>query len=437
MFKHKLNSYLGKILSSNIGRRMASGAFWTFTGTAISKFIVLIAGIFCARFLSSEEYGEFGLVRSTINMFVVLGSAGLGLTATKYISEYLGSNKTKISQVYILTNGFAVFAALALTISIILLSPYLSRVTLNAPHLDVSIKIGALLLFVAIINAAQNGTLAGFEDFKSIAINTLVGGVAESVLMLLGAYFYNVNGAICGYGAGFAILYVCNKISIKKLLRRHDIRITRTSCLNLDYSIIIKFTLPAALSSIICVPVFWIIRTMLVRNSNFSELALYEVSDQWKTIVLFIPTAISRIVLPILSSISSDNNKKKAFWKILKANILVNSSVSILLTVLVCMFGNHIIHFYGSEYNNVYPLIFLSISTIFTSIANVVGQAISSKAKMWVGFFFNALWSLMTITFSVVFLNMGLGATALSLSLLISYFIHSILQLLYLKCIIK
>ena len=28
------------------------------------------------------------MVRSTINMFIVLGSAGLGVTSTKYIAEY-------------------------------------------------------------------------------------------------------------------------------------------------------------------------------------------------------------------------------------------------------------------------------------------------------------------------------------------------------------
>ena len=437
MVNSKLELLFRKMPSSDIGRRMMSGAFWTFTGTAISKVLVLVAGVFCARFLGSEEYGEFGLVRSTINMFVVLGSAGLGLTATKYISEYRNSNKGKISQIYALTNGFATLTAVTLTLTIYFLSPYLSNVTLNAPHLNLPIRIAALLLFVAIINASQNGTLAGFEDFKSIAINTLIGGIFESVLMLLGAYFYGVNGAICGCGAGFAVLYICNRVSIQRLFSQYDIRIVRESYLKLDYSLFIKFTLPAALSSIICVPVYWVIRTMLVRSSDFSELALYEISDQWKTIVLFIPTAISRIVLPILSSISSDNNKKKHFWKILKVNIFLNASVSTLLTFFICLFCNQIMHFYGNGYDNVYPLIFLSISTIFTSIANVVGQSISSRAKMWVGFSFNALWSVLTIVFSIVFLKMGLGATALSLALLSSYFIHSVLQLLYLKHIVK
>ena len=57
-------------------------------------------------------------------------------------------------------------------------------------------------------------------------------------------------------------------------------------------------------------PTYWIIRTMLVRNTSFSELAIYEAADQWKTIILFIPTAVSQIVLPILSSIVNEDQKE-------------------------------------------------------------------------------------------------------------------------------
>ena len=85
---------------------MATGAFWSFTGTALAKFLILVSGVVCARILTQQQYGQLGIVRSTVNMFVVFGSAGLGMTAAKYISEYRHGHTERISSIYQLTNGF-------------------------------------------------------------------------------------------------------------------------------------------------------------------------------------------------------------------------------------------------------------------------------------------------------------------------------------------
>ena len=54
----------------------------------------------------------------------------------------------------------------------------------------------------------------GFENFKAIAINTLLGSVLESVLTILGAYYFGVNGAISLVsGMGFILIFVTNHLS--------------------------------------------------------------------------------------------------------------------------------------------------------------------------------------------------------------------------------
>ena len=86
---------LDKLKTSDIARRMASGAFWSFTGTALGKFLVLLSGIFCARILGQEVFGELGMVRSTIGMFIVLGTSGIGVTATRYMANYRRTDPTQ------------------------------------------------------------------------------------------------------------------------------------------------------------------------------------------------------------------------------------------------------------------------------------------------------------------------------------------------------
>ncbi|MBR1446432.1 MAG: oligosaccharide flippase family protein, partial [Alloprevotella sp.] len=247
-----------RINKSDIGHRMASGASWSFTGTALAKFIVLVAGIACAHVLGKHEYGQFGMVRSTISLFVVFGFAGMGLTATKFISEYKKDHKERIPSIYLLTNGFAILTGLLVAIAILFLAPTIADRTLNAPELVVPLRVGALLLFVTVINGAQQGTLAGFENFKAIALNTLIGSIAESVLMLIGGYYWGVTGAVLGFGSGFIVLYVANNISIRKNFLSYGLERRLSLFDKKDLHLLYKFSLPAMLSSLMVAPGFWI-----------------------------------------------------------------------------------------------------------------------------------------------------------------------------------
>lgn len=426
-----LKNLILRIKNSDVGSRIASGAFWSFTGTAIGKFIVLVAGIICARILGKDAYGQFGMVRSTINMFVVFGSAGLGLTATKYISEYLRPSPERIPSIYILTNGFAFITGIIVTIVVLLLAPFLADKTLHCPELTSSIRIGAFLLFVTVLNGAQNGVLSGFEDFKDIAKNTFIAGIAESVFMLLGAHFGGVFGAVLGYGMGFFALYITNFFAIKSKFRQYNLSSSLHSFCKSDLKILYKFSLPAALASLMVAPTFWIVRTILVRNCGFGELAIYEASEQWRTIMLFVPAAVSQVVLPILSSlVNQDSNR---FLKILNINILLNGGIALAIAAVVSIFSGYIIKWYGQGFDDGFPLIVLAFSTVFTAVANVAGMANTSRGKVWIGFLFNTIWAMLFIIFSVIFIKQGLGATGIALALLISYACHFVYQFLYLK----
>lgn len=426
-----------QLLNTSIGKRMASGTFWSFTGTAAAKVLVLISGILCAHILSKEQYGEFGMVRSTINMFVVFGTAGLGLTATKYISEYryTNVNKDRIYSIYCITNLFAIVTGLLVTLVLLLMSSYLATNTLNSPHLISAIRIGSFLLFVTVINGAQNGVLLGFENFKSRALNTLYGSIAESAFMLLGAYFWGVLGAITGFGLGFLLLFFCNYFSIRNNLKSIGIESRKIKIEKSDYKLLYSFSLPAALASIMIGPVYWIIRSILVQNDGFSELAIYEAADYWKALITYIPGAISHIILPILSSLS--NNTETQYWKVFKLNLSVNVGITTVIALLVIIGSPWIMNSYGPEYEGKnFALILLAASTIFSSASSTVGLAITSRAKMWVGLLFNVIWAVLLVGLSYYFIQIGLGATGISLALLIAYIIHTIYQLIYLKIII-
>lgn len=111
-YKEKISS----ILSSDINKKIFNHGIWILLGNVISKFVLLIATIIMARYLGKDEYGQFGIIKSTILMFTMFAGLELGMTATKYISQYRVSNKEKVERIVGLSNVFAITLSILVTL---------------------------------------------------------------------------------------------------------------------------------------------------------------------------------------------------------------------------------------------------------------------------------------------------------------------------------
>lgn len=423
-----------KFKGSPLTKRIASGAFWSILGTASAKAIVLVAGIICANILGKTSYGELGIVRSTISLFIVFGTAGLGVTATRFIAKYKKEDTQKVESVIGITVLFSLIMAAIITSLVFLFAEKIATNTLNNVELKRSIQFGSIILFATILNGVYNGINTGFENFKNIAINTLCSSIIEAVLIIIGAYYWGVNGAVIGYGIGIFSLMLFNFIAACKALAQINGELSFLKIKKNDFSILYKFTIPAALSSFLVAPAYWVVRALLVRFKDYGELGIFEAAEQWRIIILFIPSALSYIILPILSSYT-DNEKD--YKKAMNINILLNVSVAFILAIIISACSNIIMNTYGSDFNNNIPLILLAFSTVFSSFASVVGSAIVSQGKMWTGLVFNAIWGCLFIGFTYLSLRLGYGAAGVASSLLLSYLFHSISQSIYLYCTMK
>ena len=424
---------LDKLKSSDIARRMANGAFWSFTGTALGKFLVLLSGIFCARILGQEVFGELGMVRSTIGMFIVLGTSGIGVTATRYIANYRRTDPEHAASICLLSNKFAWWAGLLVGVLMLLLSGVLATEALHSSALTTAVQLGAVMLFVSILNGAPNGILVGLEDFRSVAINTFIGSLCEAVFMVIGAWLYQLEGAILGFGIGVVALYVANSLSVSRDLNREHIVTQGKSIRREDWRLLYTYSIPATLSALTVAPVFFVIRSMLVSRSGYAELGIFEAADQWKVIILFIPTTVSQIVLPILSSLLDVHKFKKT----LGLNILLIAVVSTVIALAVALLSPLIMPLYGQTFTDLMPLTLLAVSTIFSAVSNVIEMSIYSRDKMWTCFGLNLVWAALLIGLSELFLSQGMGASALALAVLLSYLLKTIYIGIYMMFLLK
>lgn len=411
---------------SNIGKRLLLGVLWSISGGIVSGVLALFASVLIARILGQTIYGELSIIRSTVNTYAVFASFGLGITATKYISELRSFDKDRVGRIISLTVFFSLIIGTLIAFIILITAPYLASKGIKAPHLILELRIGAIMLLCIAINSSLTGILAGYELFKTIAKITLLSGVISFPIQIIFTYYGGITGSVLGLCFSYIAQLLLNFIYVIDLIKKEHISI-KIKFIVKELPIIYKFSIPALLSGIIITPVIWVCNMILVRQENgFNELAIFDAANQWRTIILFVPLLLSKVSLPMLSNVSHDRNH---FKKIMNINIALNLIFSFFLGSIIIIFSNSIMGSYGKEFTEGRSvLIILVITTILISINNIVGQAIASQGKMWLGFFLNFIWGILLISFALLFISYGFGALGLAISFFISYFFHTIIQ---------
>ncbi len=418
-----------KINQSSLSKRLVNGISWTLIGNVAGKFLQLVAFILVARLVGKQEYGQISIIRSTLNMFLIFSMAGMGITATRYIAMYRNSNPQKAYKIYIFAQKTVFWISLIISVFIFLFSNFIAKDQLNDANLSVTLRIGSVVLMFMSLSSVQSGALSGFERFKSLGLITAINGLIQLIFVVLGAFFWGINGVIASLGFSAFILLLQNKYLLKKDIQK--IRIVAENNNNEKFdisSIFVSFSLPAVLQSFVFIPVLWWAKTYLISHAGYGEIATFDVAEQWYYVVLFIPSSLSTMLLPILTN-TNYNGSDNQYTKLLKINILLNAAVTISIAILVAILSPLIYKSYGKEFTNFQPLLIMLITVIICAINNVFGQVIISKGKMWLGFGVNTLWALWLILSSIFFIGkLQMGAIGLAYALLVSYTLHSVVQ---------
>lgn len=427
-----LISKIKNLFSDSLYNKIFTNSFWIILSNIISKCVLLIATIIMAKYLGKEQYGQFGIIKSTLLMFVMFASLELGLTATKYIAQYKNSDKIKVEKIIGISNLFALLIGFSFS-SLVYIFANIIAYHINAPEIYQEIKLASLIIFFASINGIQNGILAGLENFKELSINNAIAGVISSISLVITSKYFDLKMVVVAFGLNYLLLFIFNYCSLRKVFySQYDVNIFRKKNFE-EINILWKFSLPAILAGLMVSPVVWLCNYFLVNQpSGYVEMAEFDIANQWRNTILFIPAALSQIALPLLTSALNDNTNYK---KIFNLNIKINFYLGFIMTVTFVALSPFIIDFYGENYERaIYPLIIMFTTTFLITINNVIGQAIASQGKMWYSFYVNTIWAIVLIICSyILIVKYQLGAIGLSLAFLISYIIHTPIQFLLIR----
>ncbi len=422
LFSLSLDKTIRRIKESPIGSRLAKGTLWSLWGAILSRGLGLLSSIFVARMLGKESFGALGVIQSTMGLFGIFAGFSLGLTATKYVSEYRVKDPHKTGRIIALSSAGSLVMGVLVAAALAVFADVLAQKVLASSQITVLLRLSAPLLFFDALRGSQTGALSGLEAFKTIARVNIVTGLLSFPLMLIGAFYHGVEGAVLGLVVSAGLNCLFNHFALRNEAAKHGVPLIRKDFFR-EWQVLWKFSLPAVMGGALVGPANWACTALLVNQPNgYAEMGILNATSQWRTMILFVPGILSTILLPILSTLQGADNRKK-YNKVLTYNIILNAGIAFMIAALVSVAAPLIMKSYGKgfESGNIVLTLFC-VSAVLMAITNVIGQSIASEGRMWNGLVLNLIWAVVLISTTYFFVDKG--AVGLALSNLISYSVH-------------
>ncbi|MGL6197077.1 MAG: oligosaccharide flippase family protein [Thermoguttaceae bacterium] len=389
---------LDRVKGSPIARRLVSGAFWSVLGNGLAKGLTFLAMILVARILGKETFGEFGLVRSTAAAFMTVSAFGMGLTATKYISELLHTDKERVGRIiglsYVFTFVSSFFVALAFWIT----TPWLCETQLHAPHLVGVMRLGAVLLFFTTLMTAQTGVMQGFQDFRGLALATFLGGLVMLPIYVAGAYWFGLWGAVIGAILAIILNVGINSVLIYRDTKKYDIKYDFLN-VKREWGVLLHFGLPGFLCSVTYSISFWACQMMLgAQNDGATQLGLFYAALTIYTILVSVPTMLAPVFMSMMSE-SHGQRDAMRYKKVVGASFVTNVGIACIMACPFIIFPETMMRFcFGAEFvDGGATLAILAAASVMFVACSVVDQIVASKNRMWFNYAYSFLGSMTTL----------------------------------------
>lgn len=376
-------------------------SFWAIFGNAMGKGLSLVAGIVVARYLGKELFGQYGMVKNTLLFVGGFASFGLKYTATKYIGENIGKPQMQKLLSGIMLRLTIWFCAVV-SLLIFLFSQQLADL-FGAHELRIGFQLLAGSVFFNAIATTQFGVLAGYKQFKALSDNTIWTGVVIFVTSFLGVYYFDFVGALVSLIISQIFNVIINQISINK--QERGVKVDEAMKQGKSREILL-FSLPVACQEVLWTAVSQMYIYFVSRYAGFGEYGIITVVSQWKMLILFISGTLRNVTLSHLSSVNKDLNKQK---RILKVMVSVNVVLTVVPLIVVALFSNLVVSFYGPTFQGMRNALLIGIvGAIANGIASPFIQEFMSLGKNWLCLVLQTSRDVLGLVLVILFLSRGM-----------------------------
>lgn len=388
--------------------------------------MMLVQSIVVARLLGPSDLGIFSILGNLQTMASLMATFSIPVALTRYIAASKSNEETGhiLSTSIVLIFVFSLFSSIIYYLS----AGYFSKVY-NEPILVSLIAISSLVVIFNAYADIGNYLLQGLHQITLLSkINVLKTSIAIA-LFVVSIYFYGLIGAVIAS----LLATIINIFIFIVYLRPHTTGISLNFNINnlKQYKTLINYSIPSFLAVIVISIASLYANTLLAINIGFEAVGFFRIASTLSSSLLFIPSAISVPLFPLISELDSIDKEKLShtFSDVTKILILI----LLPLTVVMGLFSKIIIELlYGSTYNDAwFPTFIMTITTFVISIGLIQGVFLQGTAKVWGSFLLNILWAISFVILLNLFIEKGINGIAYAY--LISYVFYVLTLIIYLQ----
>lgn len=279
---------------------LVRGGAMSLGGSLVSRAAGVAQSIVIARGLDPHRLGVFAIVNYVLALGGALVDLGVPVAATKLVAEFRVTRPTALRRLLGILAGFSVLLATAGALLFLVGAEPLSRFY-REPDLAPLFRLGAALLFTALIGAVLSGAVQGMRRIDTLATVAAIKAVVAlgaTVVLLPSLGLVGVIGASI---VAEAVAWPLNGRPLRQALRV----VPSTGDEGLSAGTVVKralaLSVPVVLNGLVVWGGAWFVRSYLAREAGYDAVGYFHVADACARLLLLLPLAVAVPFLPALS----------------------------------------------------------------------------------------------------------------------------------------
>ncbi|AEI14047.1 polysaccharide biosynthesis protein [Flexistipes sinusarabici DSM 4947] len=387
-----------------------------FSGTVIGLFVTILL----SRTIGAGGLGIINLSNRIINILIIFGLLGMRQVIIKEVAiAYSKKNYSHIGNVMHTAYFFNGSITLIITISFILISPWMSYNLFNEPRLSYPLMIFLIALTPQMLSILFSSAFVGYRKIWQSNLVEQTLSIAITGLLLIFLWFSKyslsiINVAICyAIGRIFVTVFV---FFYWKLLYKYK------SKRKLIVKKLAKTSLPLFVVSIsgILLSNTDVIIMGIFRSAE--EVGIYTIATRLAFLCVFFLQIANSSLAPKIASLY-ENNDIKQMEKMIQRVTVGLLFIGIFIFTVFVLFGDKILSIWGNEFVNAYwALVILSFGQMVNIGTGAIGTIMVMTGNEKVQSKVSLLFALLNVILCVFFVkSFGLIGAAISTALIFTF----------------
>jgi O-antigen/teichoic acid export membrane protein len=373
-------------LAAALKRRLATGFAWNLLGAVFNQGSTFAVSLVVANLLGRQLFGNYAIVQGMVATLTAVGQVSSGYTATKYVAELRSPAPERAGRILGLCIVFSAVMAILVSVAAAACAPFIAEAGLKEPGLAGAVAVGSVAVFFGIVSGTLVGGLNGLEAYRAAGLAGVASGTSYVVICSLGAWKYGLSGAVLGLAASAWVQFSVLTLALIREGRRRGVPLVWNGLWR-ERSVLVAFSLPAAIAGATSPAAIWLSQLILARNSGYGQVALYSSANSLRVLVLFLPLVMNTVAASLLNQ-HRGLGEWGAYRRVFRWNLRITLALVCAGALTLAAGGPFLLSLYGKSFREGYPILLcLALSTIPEGLTSSVYQVVQTEAAMWTSLF--------------------------------------------------